>query len=171
MCSLGRALRRLAHAHALRFVAVGVLSSGVVACGQQAPEAPLAEAPEPSAPEPTVHEPAALELSDEESQRLVRAAVEEVFGRMAAGDCAGLDELVAGAVAERMAGHGGCEQMMREDPGAMAMTLVAMEPPRRDGRNPRAWMVPLQLRSDDDEEMPSLARVEWLEGRFRLVAM
>ena len=155
--------RALRHAHALLLAAVGVVASGALGCGQteaaEAEPAPAAAATEMPA------------MSEEAARASVERTVREAFGRMAARDCPGLAELIGGAVAERLESRGGCERMAQTDPGALSLTLLRVDTPRRDARNPRAYMVPLVMESDTAQEQPVLARVEWLGGRFRLVAL
>jgi len=100
----------------------------------------------------------------------VAQLVRDVFASMVARDCPRLESLVAGQAREHLMHGGGCQHVVETEPETLDVTLVSMEPPRRDGRTPGAWMVHVLTRNRENEQ-PALVRVEWTRDGFRLVNM
>lgn len=115
--------------------------------------------------------PSAVEPSDAQAVEAVQAVVREVVESMRAHECARLEPLIDGALRARLERRGGCGRVVQNEPESMDLTLVRMSEPRRDGRDPTAWLVPVVLRGENAEEQTVLMRVQRAGGRYRVVAM
>jgi len=131
-----------------------------------APEGQGARAAQTSA----VTTPTPPDTSLEVQRGQVAQLVRDVFASMVARDCPRLESLVAGQAREHLMHGGGCQHVVETEPETLDVTLVSMEPPRRDGRAPGAWMVHVLTRNRENEQ-PALVRVEWTRDGFRLVNM
>jgi hypothetical protein len=100
----------------------------------------------------------------------VERVVRDVVESMHAHDCARLEPLIDGPARARMQSRGGCARIVETEPASMDLELVRMDEPRRDGRDPNAWIVPVVLRADSARQS-LLMRVQRREGRYRVVAM
>ena len=106
----------------------------------------------------------------DEQRAEVIDVIHGVFAALADRDCPRLESLVAGRELERLTRGGGCAHVLETEGESFDLSLVSMEPPRRDGRVPGAWMV-RALTAHEGSQQPVMVRVQWINDGFRLVNM